>query len=94
MACNQDAVRWSAQNFDRNYQFAWWSTTLTILIVSGSADRIVTQWLWQANRFHTDNVIWCVIADAGHFPWIEQPVAVRNAFAEVTQRISTHRRSG
>jgi pimeloyl-ACP methyl ester carboxylesterase len=35
-----------------------------------------------------------VIVDAGHFPWIGQPVAVRDAFAEVTQRIPTHRRSG
>ncbi|WP_259593090.1 hypothetical protein [Mycobacterium shottsii] len=28
-----------------------------------------------------------VIAEAGHFPWIEQPVAVRDAFTEVAQRI-------
>jgi pimeloyl-ACP methyl ester carboxylesterase len=66
---------------------------LPTLIVSGAADRIVIQSLWQANRFQADNVIWRVIADAGHFPWIEEPVAVRDAFAEVTQRISNHRRS-
>jgi pimeloyl-ACP methyl ester carboxylesterase len=94
MAYNQDAVRWSAQHFDRDYQLAWWPTTLPTLIVSGSADRIVTQSLWQANRFQTDNVIWRVIAEAGHFPWIEQPDTVRDAFAEVTQSISTHRRCG
>src|SRR3954468_23265741 len=45
-------------HFDRDYQLAWWPTTLPTLIVSGSADRIVTQSLWQANRFQTDNVIW------------------------------------
>ena len=59
-------MRWSAQNFDRDYQLAWWPTTLPTLIVSGSADRIVIQSLWQANRFQADNVIWRVIADAGH----------------------------
>jgi hypothetical protein len=32
---------------------------LPTLIVSGAADRIVTQSLWQANRFHTENII-CV----------------------------------
>jgi pimeloyl-ACP methyl ester carboxylesterase len=94
MTYNQDAVQWSAENFDRDYLLAWWPTTLPTLIVTGSADRIVTQSLWQANRFHTGNVIWRVIADAGHFPWLEQPVAVRNAFDEVAQRISSHRHSG
>jgi pimeloyl-ACP methyl ester carboxylesterase len=91
MPYNTRAVQWSDANFDRSYQTAWWPTTLPTLIVSGSADRIVTQSLWQAERFHTQNVIWRVIAEAGHFPWIEQPAAVHAAFAAVTQRISTHR---
>lgn len=91
MPYNTRAAQWSDENFDRSYQTTWWPTTMPTLIVSGSADRIVTQSLWHSERFHTQNVIWRVIAEAGHFPWIEQPAAVRAAFAAVTQRISTHR---
>jgi len=88
MPYNEDAVRWSDANFDHNYELAWWPTTLPTLIVSGAADRIVTQALWESERFSTPNVIRRVIADAGHFPWIEQPSAVRDAFTELAQRIS------
>lgn len=87
MPYNLTAVQWSARHFDRDYQMAWWPTTLPTLIVSGSADRVVTQSLWQPARFHTENVIWRVIPAAGHFPWMEQPGAVREAFAELVPRI-------
>jgi pimeloyl-ACP methyl ester carboxylesterase len=93
MPYNREAVRWSEANFDRSYQLAWWPTTLPTLIVSGSEDRVVTQSLWQSERFHTENVIRRVITAAGHFPWIEQPAAVRDAFAEVAQRIWIQRDS-
>lgn len=88
MPYNPDAVRWSADNFDRDYQLAWWPSTLPTLILSGAQDRIVTQTLWHDQRFHTANVLWHVIDGAGHFPWIEQPVAVRDAFAELAQRLT------
>lgn len=87
MPYNPDAVRWSAEHFDRDYELRWWPTTLPTLIVSGADDRVVTQSLWQPRRFRSANVIWRVIADAGHFPWIEKPAAVRDAFAELTHRI-------
>ncbi|OSC38923.1 alpha/beta fold hydrolase [Mycobacterium decipiens] len=88
---NSRAVEWSDANFDHRYQSAWWPTTLPTLIVSGSADRVVTQSLWQAERFHTQNVIWRIVPEAGHFPWIEQPAAVADAFAEFSRRIATQR---
>lgn len=87
MPYNRDAVQWSAENFDSDYELVWWPTTLPTMIVSGSHDRIVVQSLWQPPRFHTGNVIWRVIEGAGHFPWIEQPTAVCDAFREVAQRI-------
>ena len=90
---NSRAVQWSDANFDHSYQLAWWPTTLPTLIVSGSADRIVTQTLWQAKRFQTPNTIRRVIAEAGHFPWIEQPTAVHDTFAALTEQIRIHRAS-
>ncbi|WP_253861714.1 alpha/beta fold hydrolase [Mycobacterium asiaticum] len=89
MPYNVDAVRWSAENFDRDYQSAWWPTSVPTLIVSGASDRVVIQSLWRPILFQTPNVTWRVIADAGHFPWIERPGAVRDAFAEVAERIRT-----
>lgn len=91
MPYNVNAAQWSADHFDRDYRLAWWPTDLPTLIVSGSSDRIVTQALWQPERFHADNVMWRVIPDAGHFPWIEQPAAVSDAFAELAQRIGINR---
>jgi pimeloyl-ACP methyl ester carboxylesterase len=90
MPYNSHPVQWSEANFDHTYQLTWWPTQLPTLIVSGSADRIVTQTLWQNKRFHTPNTLWRVITDTGHFPWIEQPTAVHDAFAALTQRISIH----
>lgn len=84
---NSQAAQWSAANFDHHYQLAWWPTTLPTLIVSGSADRVVNQSLWQAKRFRTPNAIWRIIAEAGHFPWVEQPAAVHDAFAALTEQI-------
>ncbi|EUA88997.1 alpha/beta hydrolase family protein [Mycobacterium ulcerans str. Harvey] len=91
---NTGATQWSDANFDRSYRLAWWPTRLPTLIVSGAADRIVTQSLWQTERFQAHNVIRRVIAEAGHFPWIEQPVAVRDAFTEVAERIIGARATG
>ncbi|MDP7701752.1 MULTISPECIES: alpha/beta fold hydrolase [unclassified Mycobacterium] len=87
MPYNIPAVQWSAEHFDRDYQFAWWPSTLPTLIISGSEDRIVTQSLWRTASFQTENVLWSVIPEAGHFPWMEQPEAVRGSFAELEQRI-------
>ncbi|ORV66450.1 alpha/beta hydrolase [Mycobacterium gastri] len=87
MPYNSQAAQWSEANFDRDYQSAWWPTTLPTLVVSGSADRIVTQTLWQDKQFHTLNTAWRVIDKAGHFPWIDQPTAVRDAFAALARQI-------
>ena len=91
MPYNNQAVQWSDANFDRTYQLAWWPTQLPTLVVSGSADRIVPQTLWQDKRFHTPNTIWYVIAEAAHFPWIEQPTAVHDAFAALAEQIRIRR---
>lgn len=86
---NVRAAQWSEQYFDGDYVSAWWPSTMPTLIVSGSADRIVTQSVWQPKRYHTENVIWHVIPEAGHFPWIDHPGAVRVAFAELARRCSS-----
>lgn len=53
------------------------------VIISGSADRIVDQRLWDDPRYHGDHVAHRTIIAAARFPWIEQPRAVHSAFAEL-----------
>jgi pimeloyl-ACP methyl ester carboxylesterase len=83
MPYNTAAVDWSARNFDNTYALRWWPATLPTLIVSGAEDRIVTQRLWDEPRFQGGNVLRRRIDGAAHFPWIEQPGAVRAAFHDL-----------
>ena len=82
------AVAWSDENFDHSYAAAWWPGTLPTLIISGGADRIVTQHLWDDNRYHGTHVTRAIIDGGGHFPWIENPAAVRAALHQFAQQTS------
>lgn len=90
MPYNLAAVAWSDAHFDHVYAHAWWPRALPTLIVSGACDRIVAQDLWDEPGFQAANVQSCVIGDAGHFPWVEQPEAVRAAFADFAVRAAAH----
>lgn len=83
MPYNRDAVDWSDRHFDSDYVACWWPTALPTLIVSGGADRIVTQALWDDPRFTGDHVLRRVVAGGGHFPWVERPDRVRAGFADL-----------
>lgn len=91
MPYNNDAVVWSMQNFDNTYTAAWWPSEIPTLIVSGRGDRIVDRSLWDDARFNGRNVLHRTIPGAQHFPWIEQPEAVRSAFADITRAINVFR---
>lgn len=81
------AVDWSDASFDDVYQAAWWPAETPTLILGGAQDRIVWQGLWDEARFQGANVTRAVIPDAAHFPWIENPAAVREAFAAFAARL-------
>lgn len=87
MPYNGPAVDWSDEHFDRDYIHAWFPRALPTLIVSGSADRIVDQSLWDDDRFRGPHVQRRVIDGGAHFPWIERPAAVIVAFAELAERL-------
>lgn len=84
MPYNPGAVEWSAAHFDRGYLSSWWPQTLPTLIISGGHDRIVDQSLWDDQHYRGTNVQHLIIDAAGHFPWIEQPAAVRSALHQLT----------
>lgn len=82
MPYNYRAVDWSDAHFDHTYAARWWPASLPAMILAGREDRIVDQTGWDAPRFHTPNVLRRTIDAAGHFPWIEQADAVREAFGD------------
>lgn len=91
MPYNGAAVDWSEANFDHVYAAQWWPTDIPVLRPAGAEDHIVWQGGWDAPRFDTPNVIVRSVQGAGHFPWIENPEAVRAAFDELADRISGSR---
>jgi pimeloyl-ACP methyl ester carboxylesterase len=80
MPYNSAAVDWSDANFDDIYQAAWWPKA-PVLVAAGARDRIVWQGGWEESRFHTPNAIFRTIEGGGHFPWIENPAGMAEAFA-------------
>jgi pimeloyl-ACP methyl ester carboxylesterase len=87
MPYNNAAVEWSDAHFDHTYGARWWPQTLPTLILAGDEDRIVWQGGWNDPRFAGDNVIRRTAPEAGHFPWIENPAAVRSAFSDLAARV-------
>jgi pimeloyl-ACP methyl ester carboxylesterase len=88
MPYNLDAVEWSDANFDNDYVSSWWPKTLPVLIAAGADDCIVGQSGWDDPKFLGANVIRRRIPGAGHFPWIDNPQAVRAAFADLSLAIA------
>ncbi|MEO8777745.1 MAG: alpha/beta fold hydrolase [Rhodanobacter sp.] len=84
---NGAAVAWSDMNFDHTYKAAWWPVDIPVLRLWGECDHIVSQQSWAADDYATTNVMTRAIADAGHFPWIDQPAAVTSAFNEYVEKV-------
>ena len=91
MPFNRRAVDWSDRNFDHTYAAAWWPATVPTLIVSGADDRIVTQQLWDDKRYRGKHITRTIIDRGAHFPWIENPAAVRDALQDFAGRITSAR---
>jgi pimeloyl-ACP methyl ester carboxylesterase len=80
MPYNIDAVEWSDANFDHIYKALWWPVDIPVLRLWGDKDQIVSQRSWDSDKYRTANVIARAIPDAGHFPWIDNPLEVAKAF--------------
>lgn len=83
----QDAVAWADTHFDDTYRARWTPAAGSVptLVVSGGQDRVVDQSLWCQNAaYDRPHVLRRTIENASHFPWLENPHAVRTAFADLT----------
>ncbi|MFJ9411514.1 alpha/beta fold hydrolase [Streptomyces sp. NPDC101393] len=82
------AVAWADAHFDDTYQARWSPQALPTLIVSGAQDQVVTQHLWQTEpAFTGPHILRRRIEGGGHFPWIENPEAVRASFTDLTEHL-------
>jgi len=87
MPYNHRAVDWSDRCFDDVYTARWWPRSLPTLLLGGTEDRIVAQSLWDRPAFLGANVLRRTVEGAAHFPWFEEPEAVRSAFRELAARV-------
>ena len=86
MPYNAAAVEWSDKNFDHSYRASWWPE-VPVLRLAGMDDRIVSQDDWEAPEYHTPNALHWLVPGAGHFPWIENPREVAEAFRSFARLI-------
>ncbi|MFJ7072228.1 alpha/beta fold hydrolase [Streptomyces sp. NPDC098781] len=85
-----EAVAWAGTHFDQRYRALWSPQALPTLLISGAQDHVVDQQLWeQARGFEQPHVLRHTVEQAGHFPWIDNPDAVRAAFTDLTARLES-----
>jgi pimeloyl-ACP methyl ester carboxylesterase len=78
---NYETCQWSEKHFDQTYQAKWIPKTIPTLILAGEEDQITPLKLFRNDkRFNRENIIIKSIKGAGHFPWIENPAEVTEAF--------------
>lgn len=79
---NYETCQWSAAHFDQTYEAKWIPQTIPTLILAGEEDCLTPLQLFQDDqRFSRENIHFQSIKEAGHFPWIENPVAVAKALS-------------
>lgn len=83
LSYNFESCQWSDEHFDKTYQAKWIPKDIPTLILSGELDIITPLHLFsRAKDFCGKNITIKSIKNAGHFPWIDNPLAVAAAFQE------------
>lgn len=77
---NYKSCAWSDKHFDASYK-ATWIPQIPTLICGGDEDKIIPLSLFQhAADFQTPHILIREIKKASHFPWMDNPKAILNAF--------------
>lgn len=72
---------WAAKHFDQTYQAKWIPKKMPTLIFAGDQDHITPHKLFtESKEFKRDNILIREIKNASHFPWLDNPVQVKQAF--------------
>lgn len=85
---NYEAIQWAQKHFDPTYNTSWVPKEISTLILAGADDLATPLHLFTRKmEYHRPNILLREIPHAGHFPWIEEPQAVINAFNEYCDRL-------
>ncbi len=72
-----------------NYSAKWAPQNVPTLIMGGTYDCITPFTLFQKNlAFHRPNIEMVLIEKGGHFPWIEDPESVKEAFSSFVKTLN------
>ncbi|VVC77225.1 2-succinyl-6-hydroxy-2, 4-cyclohexadiene-1-carboxylate synthase [Aquicella siphonis] len=83
---NYKACEWSAKHFDSTYRAKWVPDNMPVLIFAGAKDRIIPlDFFIASKKFQRKNIVFLRIKDAGHYPWIENPGQVAEAFNQYSR---------
>lgn len=72
---------WVTEGCNKYAEIKWIPEKIPLLIIGGSHDFLTPLSTFEEDlRFHRSNIEIVNIPNAGHFPWLEQPTLVRDAF--------------
>lgn len=84
---NYESCQWSADHFDATYRALWIPKEMPTLIFAGAEDLLCPLSVFKKlKEFHRPNILLREIPGAGHFPWVENPAAVKALFHEYVER--------
>ncbi|MCX7120259.1 MAG: alpha/beta hydrolase [Gammaproteobacteria bacterium] len=82
----------SEKIFDSSYEAKWIPEKIPTLIFAGDQDYITPLKLFSdAALFHRDNISICEIKNAAHFPWIDNPEAVKLLFQQYLKKLGVNK---
>ncbi len=82
------AVWWQKKAVESNYSAKWAPQQVPTLIIGGKYDCVCPFSLFEKDqRFDRENIELVFIEDAGHLPWLENPQAVKEAFANFNSQL-------
>lgn len=82
---------WYTEGYQQYKNITWIPKKVPVLIVGASHDFVTPSIIFkQDTRFHQANIKMIDISDAGHFPWVEQPLLVKEAFKMFSKNMTDY----
>lgn len=83
ITCNYKVEEYVSKNFVPHYKARWIPKHIAALIFTGNNDYITPlRFFEKSPEYQRPNILLKKIKNAAHYPWIENPTEVANAFAE------------
>ncbi len=80
---------WLTDGSKKHAEISWIPEKVPTFILGGTRDCLTPLSMFeQDQRFHRNNIEMVCIPNAGHFPWIEQPNQVKDAFSLFIEKLN------